>query len=211
LKGELAELIGALKEEGVDKGREEADRIVGESRREAAKIVGEARHEADRIIEGAKGKANATMANLDQQMSLALRDMLLKAKDELTELVALRPLREATDKALSDPEFIKKLIFEIISRYVESRTAKGIKEELHIVIPEDMEGQFVKEWVTMMRSELKTQATLHTDKGFKGFKLFTEGGGGELIVDTDSMLEVMRPFVSERFRRILDEGAVDLK
>lgn len=211
MKGELAELVGALKEEGVDKGREEADRIISGSRGEAAKIVQEARREADRIIEEAKGKANATMSNLDQQMSLALRDMLLKAREELTELIALRPLREATDKVLSDPEFIKKLIFEIISSYVKSRTAKGVKEELHIVIPEEMKGQFVKEWVAMMRNELETHATLHTEKGFKGFKLFTEAGGGELVVDTDSMLEVMRPFVSERFRRILDEGAVDLK
>jgi F0F1-type ATP synthase membrane subunit b/b' len=211
LKGELAELVGALKQEGVQKGREEGGRIVSEGRREAAKIVEEARHEADRIVEEAKGKANATMSNLDQQMSLALRDTLLKAKDELTELVAMHPLREATDKALSDPEFIKKLIFEIISRYVKSRTAGGVKEELHIVIPEEMKGQFVKEWVAMMRSELETHATLHAEKGFKGFRLFTEAGGGELVVDTDSMLDVMRPFVSERFRRILDEGAVDLK
>jgi len=211
LKGELAELVGALREEGVDKGKKEAERIVSDSRSEAAKIVGEARREADRIIEEAKGKASATMTNLDQQMSLALRDTLLKARDELTELVALRPLRKATDKALSDPEFLKKLIFEIISTYVKSRTAKGIKEELHIVIPEEMKGQFVKEWVAMMRSELETHATLHAERGFKGFKLFTEAGGGELVVDTDSMLEVMRPFVSERFRRILDEGAVELK
>jgi V/A-type H+-transporting ATPase subunit E len=211
LKGELAELVGALKQEGVQKGKEEGDRIVSDSRREAGKIVEEARHEADRIVEEAKGKANATMSNLDQQMSLALRDTLLKAKDELTELVAMHPLRDATDKALSDPEFIKKLIFEIISRYVKSATTGGAKEELHIVIPEEMKGQFVKEWVAMMRSELDMRATLHAEKGFKGFRLFTEAGGGELIVDTDSMLDVMRPFVSERFRRILDEGAVDLK
>lgn len=211
MKGELSELIGALKQEGVKKGQDEADRIVGDGKKEAARILEEARHEADRIIGDAKKKADATMTNLDQQMSLALRDMLLKAKEELTELIALRPLREATDKTLTDPEFIKKLIFEIISKYVESRTAKGVKEELHIVIPEDMKGQFVKEWVAMMRSELKMQATLHTEAGLRGFKLFTEGGGGELVVDTDSMLEVMRPFVSERFHRILDEGAVDLK
>jgi V/A-type H+-transporting ATPase subunit E len=211
LKGELSELIGALKQEGVKKGQDEADRIVGDGKKEAARILEEARHEADGIIGDAKKKADATMTNLDQQMSLALRDMLLKAKEELTELIALRPLREATNKALADPEFIKKLIFEIISKYVESRTAKGVKEELHIVIPENMRGQFVKEWVAMMRSELEMQATLHTEAGLRGFKLFTEGGGGELVVDTDSMLDVMRPFVSERFHRILDEGAVDLK
>ncbi len=211
MKGELAELIGALREEGVKKGKDEADRIVGDGRREAAKIVEEARREADRIIGDAKQKADATMKNLDQQMSLALRDTLLKAKDELTELVALEPIRKATASALMDPDFIKKLIFEIVSKYVERRTSQGLGEELHIVIPEELKGKLVKEWVAMMHEQLKTQATLHAEKGFAGFKLFTESGGGQLVVDTDSMLDVMRPFLSERFRRILDEGAVELK
>ncbi|MFH1830141.1 MAG: hypothetical protein ABH871_05130 [Pseudomonadota bacterium] len=209
MKGELAELIGALKEEGVRKGHAEAERIEADAKKEAAKIIKEARNEADRIIENAKAKSKATMDNLDQQMSLALRDMLLTAKSELEELVALRPLRKATDDALADPEFIKKLIFSIISQYIEKRTSQR-PEELHIVIPEDMKDKFIKEWIAMMRSELKTQATLHTEKGLRGFKLFTENAGGELIVDTDSMLEVIRPFVSERFHRLLDEGTVDL-
>lgn len=209
MKGELAELISALKEEGVEKGRAEAQHIEAGAKKEAAKILEGARHEADQIIGDAKAKANAIMDNLDQQMSLALRDMLLKAKSELEELVALKPLRQAVSDALADPEFIKKLIFNIISHYVEKRTSRAA-EELHIVIPEEMKAQFVKEWIAMMRSELETHATLHAERGIKGFKLFTEGGGGELIVDTDSMLEVMRPFVSERFHRLLDQGTVDL-
>lgn len=211
MNGELAELIGALKEEGVKKGQDEAGRIVGSSKQEAARIIDEARHEADRIIEDAKGKSAATMSNLDQQMSLALRDMLLRGKDELTELIALKPLREATDKALSDPEFLKKLIFTIISKYIDNRVSQGSSEELHIVIPEEMKSDFIKEWVAMMRKQLDTHATLHAEKGLKGFKLFTDKGEGELIVDTDSMIDVMRPFVSERFHKILDEGALDLK
>lgn len=211
LKGELAELIGALKDEGVKKGKDEAERIVGDARSEAASILEKAHREADEILGNAKAKAAATMKNLDQQMSLALRDMLLKAKDELTELVALKPIRNATDKALSDPDFIKKLIFMIISKYVESRVMQGSREELHIVIPEEMKGDFVKEWIAMMHKELDLSAMLHADKGLRGFKLFTEKGGGELIVDTNSMMEVMRPFVSERFHRILDEGAVDMR
>lgn len=210
LKGELAELIGALKDEGVKKGKDEAERIVAHAKSEATKVLEQAHREADKLIGEAKGKAAATMKNLDQQMSLALRDLLLKAKDELTELVALKPIRNSTDKALSDPDFIKKLIFEIISKYVNSRTIQGAREELHIVIPEEMKGDFVKEWIAMMRKELDLSATLHADRGLRGFKLFTEQGGGELIVDTNSMMEVMRPFVSERFHRILDEGAVDV-
>jgi len=210
LKDELARLIEAVKEEGVGKGREARDRMISEAKADAAKIVGDARDEADRIVEDAHNRSAAVMKNLDQQMSLAMRDLILKAKNELEELVALKPLRKEVAGAMSDPEFMKKLIFRIISDFTKQWTSKK-QSQLHIVIPEDMKKKFLKEWLAMMRSDLDVYATLHTEKGLKGFRLFREGGGGELIVDTDSMIDIMRPFVSERFRRILEReaGAAD--
>jgi V/A-type H+-transporting ATPase subunit E len=206
LKDELARLIEAVKDEGVGKGREARDRMISDAKADAAKIVGDARDEADRIVSDAHNRSTAVMKNLDQQMSLAMRDLILKAKNELEELVALRPLRKQVAGAMSDPEFMKKLIFRIISDFTKQRTSKE-QSQLHIVIPEDMKKEFMKEWLAMMRSDLDVHATLHAEKGLEGFKLFREGGGGELIADTDSMIDIMGPFVSERFRRILEQEA----
>ena len=206
MKDELARLIEAVKEEGVGKGREARDRMISDANSEATKIAGDAREEADRIVADAHNKSAAVMKNLDQQMSLAMRDLILKAKNELEKLVALNPLRKEVAGAMSDPEFMKKLIFKIISDFTKQRTSKE-QSQLHIVIPEDMKKGFLKEWLAMMRSDLDVHATLHAEKGLEGFKLFREGAGGELIVDTDSMIDIMRPFVSERFRRMLEQEA----
>ncbi len=204
MEGELSGLIKSLREEGVERGRMEADRIAQEARADASRIVNDARTEAERIVEEARTRAADTMKHLEQQMSLALRDLLLKARAELTELVALKPLRRAAEDAFADPEFIKKLISTMLSTYARSQAAHESRL-IHITIPEEMKDAFVKEWMSMMRGELKVQATLHAEKGLKGFRLFTEGSGGELVVDAASMIEVLRPFVSERFREILDE------
>lgn len=206
MKDELAKLIEAVKDQGVDRGREAAAGIVSGAKSDAAKIVDEARSEAERIVEEAHKKSAEMMHNLDRQMSLAMRDLILKAKNDLEDLVALGPVRRRVKDAVSDPEFIKKLIFRIVSDYAKHRMAQDQKQ-LHIVIPEDMKEQFMKEWLGMLHSDLDVHATLHAEKRLNGFKLFREGGGGELIVDADSMVEVMRPFVSDRFRRILDEQA----
>lgn len=206
MKDELAKLIEAVKDQGVDRGREEAAGIVGRAKADAAKIVDDARSEADRIVADAHKKSGEMKQNLDRQMSLAMRDLILKAKNDLEDLVALEPVRRRVEGAVSDPEFIKKLIFRIVSDYVKHRVGQE-QAQLHIVIPEEMKEQFMKEWLGMVRSDLDVRATLHAEKRMEGFKLFREGGGGELIVDTDSMVEVMRPFVSDRFRRILDEQA----
>jgi V/A-type H+-transporting ATPase subunit E len=203
-KGELDRLIGALKEEGVRKGEEEADRIVANARKEAAGIVEGARTEADAIVGEAHTKAQTTLERLEQQLSLALRDFLLKAKGQLEDLIALKPLREKAAKAFSDPEFIKKLVYEIISSYAKREIAQEARH-LHITVPEKMRSEFIKEWITMMRSELKVSATLHAEEGLLGFKISAEGEGGQLVVDADSLMDTLKPFVSERFHYILDQ------
>ena len=204
-KGELDRLIGALKEEGVRKGEQEADRIVANAKKEAAGIVEEARTEADAVVGEAHAKAKATLERLEQQLSLALRDFLLKAKGQLEDLIALKPLKEKAEEAFSDPEFIKKLVYEIISAYAKREIAQEARH-LHITVPEKMKSEFVKEWIVMMRSELKMSATLHSEEGLLGFKIYAEREGGQLVVDADSLMEMLRPFVSERFHYILDKG-----
>ncbi|MBN1282367.1 MAG: hypothetical protein JXA24_01165 [Proteobacteria bacterium] len=206
MRDELSRLIEAVKNEGVGRGRGEAEKIVSEAKAEAGKVLGQARAQADAIVEEAHRKSAAVMKNLDQQMQLALRDLVLKAKGELEELASLGPLRRRVKEAIEDPDFVKKLIFRIISDFVKDRALRE-SDQLHIVVPEDMKEQFMKEWLAMMRSDLNVHAALHAEKGMQGFRIFREGGGGELIVDADSMMEVLRPFVSERFRRILDEQA----
>ncbi len=202
---ELAGLIDALKQEGIDRGREESDAIVADAKREATRIVEEARTEAERILETAQAEAAETMRHLDQQLTLALRDFLLKVRGELTTLVALEPLRKKVDEAFADPDFIKKLIDEIITGFAKRESSQQA-QHLNITIPKGMEGAFIKEWIRLMRDKLNVPATLHAEAGLSGFKLSAEGVGGELIVDTNAIIEELKPFVSERFRSILDRG-----
>lgn len=208
-EGELGRLINVLRAQGIDKGRQEADGIIADAKKEKARIVSEGRAEAERIIEHAEAKASSTMKNMEKQLDLAIRDFLLGAKGKLEELVALRPLRDAAGKALSDPLFIKNLIHEMVMAFVRARLQEVPR--LHISIPEEMKEQFVREWVAMMRKDLTMSPTLHTEEALKGFKLSVEGEGGELVVDADSVIDVLKPFVSDRFHSILDKQKLPRK
>ena len=50
MENKLQELTKKLYDEGLEKGRAEADRLVGEAKNEAAKIVAEARAQAEEIV-----------------------------------------------------------------------------------------------------------------------------------------------------------------
>ena len=50
MENKLQQLTQKLYDEGLEKGRAEADRLVGEAKNEAAKIVAEARAQAEEIV-----------------------------------------------------------------------------------------------------------------------------------------------------------------
>lgn len=204
-RGDLDRLIGALRDEGVEKGRREAERIVEEAKRQAAGIVEEARTESEALVAEAHRKAKETNDRLEQQLTLALRDFLLKAKAQLEELIAIKPLREKAKEAFADPQFMKKLIAEIVQAYLKRADAPQ-SHQIQITIPKEMREEFVTEWIKLMRDELHLHAGLHTERGLHGFKLSAEGAGGELVVDDESIIELLRPFISERFHYLLNEG-----
>lgn len=204
---ELANIIGALREDGVKKGKEEAEGIVSAAKKDAAGILDEARTEAEDITKEARQKAQTIHERLETQLDLALRDFLLKAKGELEDMLALEPLRKACDKAMSDPEFIKKLIYEMLTSYAKSEASHGSRH-IYITVPENMKEQFVKEWIVMMRDELNAAVTLHAKGGLLGFELSSDMGGGTHITDSASIVEALRPFISERFQYMLDKKAV---
>ena len=54
MENKLQELTTKLYDEGLEKGRAEADRLVGEAKNEAAKIVAEARAQAEEIVKKAR-------------------------------------------------------------------------------------------------------------------------------------------------------------
>jgi vacuolar-type H+-ATPase subunit H len=208
---DLAQLIEVLHTQGVNKGREEGAGVVAEAQREAARILEETRKHAEEITEQAQSRSRETLAHLHQQMQLALRDLLLKAREELTELVALRPLRKETDRALTDPDFLKKVIAGMIEAYARSATSRESRH-LSITVPEELKGSFVKEWLALARRDLDVPTTLHAEQGLHGFKIVREGGGGQLVVNSASIIDALRPFVSERFHALLDQemrGEVD--
>ena len=57
MENKLQQLTQKLYDEGLEKGRAEADRLVAEAKKEAAKIVAEARAQAEDIVRKAQDKA----------------------------------------------------------------------------------------------------------------------------------------------------------
>ena len=91
----LQELTQKLYNEGLEKGRSEAERILAEAKAEAAKIVAEAKAEADAIAKAAEAKAEDIAKNAMTEITLAGRQALSKIKSELAEAIIMKSTGEA--------------------------------------------------------------------------------------------------------------------
>ena len=63
MENKIQELTDKIYREGVEKGNEEAQRLIGEAQKEAQKLLEEARKQADSIVADAQKKADELTDN----------------------------------------------------------------------------------------------------------------------------------------------------
>ena len=84
MENKIQELTDKIYREGVEKGNEEAQRLVSNAREEAAKILEEARKEADAIVAAARKSAAETAENTQSEIKLFAGQAVNALKTEIT-------------------------------------------------------------------------------------------------------------------------------
>ena len=87
MENKIQELTDKIYREGVEKGNEEAQRLVSNAREEAAKIVEDARKEAESIVAAARKSATETAENTRSEIKLFAGQAVNALKTEITTLL----------------------------------------------------------------------------------------------------------------------------
>ena len=86
MENKLQQLTQKLYEEGLEKGRSEAEKCVAEAQEKAAKIIADARKEAEEIIRKANRDAAAIMDKASQDIAQEKKKALNDAKNEIADI-----------------------------------------------------------------------------------------------------------------------------
>ena len=201
---DLESITSVLREKGIRKGQDEADRIIGEAKEKAASILKEAEAEKVQILETAKKESQDLDKQFGSQMKLAGRDFVLGLHKTLEETLALKPMRRALQDALSEEAFVKKLIVSMVEQYVEA-DSRGRHRELTITVPEGMKEAVTKDVLGRIKEHLDLAPTIMVGMGSEGFT-FAFGKEGEAVIDVASVMEAIQPFISQKFHQFLQAG-----
>ncbi len=116
MENKIQELTEKIYNEGVEKGKEEAARIVNEAQEKAASILKETQENADAILAKAQKAADELQENTKAELKLYAAQAVGALKSEVSTLVTDTIVNESVKGALSG-DALKAVIVKIAERW----------------------------------------------------------------------------------------------
>lgn len=199
MENKLQELTQKLYEEGLSKGRKEADTVLADAKAQAKKIVDEAQAEAAKIRKDAEAAADDLRKNTLTELNLAGKQVIGKLKGEIESIVVAKATGESVAKANMDPKFIQEMLVAVAKNW---QGSSSDKVSLSALLPKDKEAEIGKELEKSLAASLGEDMEITWSNGQKsGFRIGPKNGGYYISFSDDSfnalLSEYLRPKVNE--------------
>jgi len=120
----LQEITEKLYQEGVIKGNEEANKIIGEANETATSIIENAKKEAQSIIADAEKKVAELNKNTRSELQMASKQLVSSLEQEIITLITGKITVEAVKLATDDKQFMQQLIVTAVEKWVSEQSPK---------------------------------------------------------------------------------------
>jgi V/A-type H+-transporting ATPase subunit E len=204
----IENFVKKLQQEGVDAGKAGAEKLLAEARAQAEAVLAAARKEAAALVEKGRRDAEAALKDGRTQLELGARDAILKLREAVIEAIEA-VLRKAAAEKLSDPEFVKMLLKDVVSQYArkDAEGAWPIRVEVSEDVARALAGWAMKETVAGKPGAAAIALEGHLRSA--GFEY--SAGGGKVEVTPEAVAGVLKTMVSPRVREVLDKAAAGAK
>lgn len=116
----IKDLTDQLYFEGVEKGQQEAQRLLKEAENEKSELLVAARQAAAQIIETAKKQAQELDKNTKAELQLFARQSVEALKSEVVNLLTDKVVRDAVQKTTDDQAFMQQLLLSFVKNWAEN-------------------------------------------------------------------------------------------
>ncbi|SEF52782.1 MULTISPECIES: hypothetical protein [Parabacteroides] len=116
----IQELTDKIYQEGVEKGNEEAGRIIADANSQKQTIISEAEAEAKRIVAAAEKQASELKKNTEAELKLFATQSVEALKSEVANLITGEIVSSNVKAAVSDKAFMQKVILDMTKEWVQN-------------------------------------------------------------------------------------------
>ena len=193
MEQKIEDLVASIRKEGIDKAREEADRILTEARKEAEGIIKGAEKERDRMIADAgkaialeRSSSEAAIRQAARDVSLSLRKSI---EDEYTKILSRK-----AGEALHGGNLVS-LIKAAISGDVSGKAVELSGDDLK-ALDADIRSEFAAE----ISKGLEFRASKRVSSGFR---ISEKDGSGYIEISPDECQELLYPYLSDSLKQMI--------
>lgn len=195
----LQQLTDKLYQEGLEKGRAEADSLVAEAEARAAKIVAEAEARAAKIMTDAERKAEDVEKNAMTEIALAGKQAVAKIKSEIETLIVAKVSAEGVKSANLDPAFIKEMLLAVAANW-----NNGAKADLKALLPEAKKAELCAAFDAAAGALLAEGIEVGFSADVKsGFKVGEKNGGYYISFSDESFEALLGGYLREKAAELL--------
>jgi V/A-type H+-transporting ATPase subunit E len=117
MENKIQELTDKIYREGVEKGNEEAQRIIAQAQAQAQRMVEDARIEADSILSSSRKAANELVKNTKSELKLFAGQAVNALKSEIATLITGKIVSAPVKEFTKDKEFLNKFIVALATQW----------------------------------------------------------------------------------------------
>lgn len=196
----LQELTQKLYNDGLEKGRSEAERLVADAKQQAAKILADAKAEADAVAKAAELRAEDISKNAMTEIELAGRQAVSKIKTELVEAIVAKTTGEAVKAAVVDAAFIKDMLLAVAKNWNSASADVSLKA----LLAEDKKAELDAAMKSATEELLKAGVEVGYTKDIKnGFKVGEKNGGYYISFTDESFDALFKEYLREKVSNML--------
>lgn len=201
MENKLQQLTQKLYDEGLEKGRTEADRLVADAKTQAEKIVSEARAEAEAIVKCAAVKAEDVEKNTLTEIALAGKQAVAKIKSEIGSMIIAKSTAAGVKDAAMDAAFIKEMLLSVAKNW---NGADSSKVELQALLPEGARAKLDTAFEQSAKELLAAGIEVGYSKEVKtGFKVGAKNGGYYISFADEDFDALLREYLREKVSKML--------
>ena len=201
MQDKLQELTDRLYEEGLSKGRQEAEELLAKAKEEAKEIVEKARAEADAIMKDAEKKAAETRTTVEGDLKMASTQTISAVQQQVENMVITQAVAKPVGVALSDEKFVKELIATVVKAF---NAANPDGQELEVILPAQAKNELEQAFSNEVVKDLSKGIEVKNVKGLaNGFQIGPKDGGYRISFTADDFTGLIGEYLRPASKKIL--------
>lgn len=197
----LQELTQKIYDEGINKAKEESEKLFATAHKEAEDIVAKARKQADDILKDANKNAEELKKNTLNELHLTSRQLISFAQQKIVTLIEAKAIEPEVKRAFSDTQFIQEIVMTLVKKWDPTHEQEV---NLKVLLPASQQKEF-EDFFKKKASDLMQKGldVIFTDKIKGGFKIGPKNGGYVISLTDEDFDTFFRSFLRPKLIEML--------